>query len=258
MRGPICGLLTLVAVSVLGSHAAGQGAAAGASGIPGRSTAQMQRLPYTAEFKTTRVQTLADGSTITHETTEVMARDSEGRTYQLSSNAFQGDDQGRQTSVNIEDPVAKTHTSWFSPGRRVTVIHQFDRGTMREGCGVSISAQISQSQRADEQFIKPAQEGLGKQTFQGIEARGSRKTISYPEGTIGNSAPLVASFEVWFSSTPGLSGINVHQVSDDPRMGSSTRELVKFTQGEPDLSMFQPPDGYETFTQETHGEVRCP
>jgi hypothetical protein len=258
MRGPICGLLTLVAVSVLGSHAAGQGAAVGASGIPGRSTAQMQRLPYSAEFKTTRVQTLADGSTITHETTEVMARDSEGRTYQLSSSASQGEDQRMHTSVDIDDPVAKTSTHWFVPGRRVTVDHRVDLGAAHTGCGVSISAQVAAPEQTEEQTIKPAQEDLGKQTFQGIEARGSRKTISYPEGTIGNSAPLVASFEVWFSSTPGLSGINVHQVSDDPRMGKTTRELVKFTQGEPDLSMFQPPDGYETLTQETHGEVRCP
>lgn len=256
MRGPICGLLTLVAISVLGSHAAGQGAAVGASGIPGRSTAQQQRLPYTAEFKTTRVQTLGDGSTITHETTEVMARDSQGRIYRLSTTSPQGEEQTTHTAVNIDDSVAKTHTYWFVPGQRVTVVNQADSGASSASCGVPMRA--AEPMAAAVQREKPLMEDLGKQTFQGIEAQGHRTTNSIPEGAIGNSEPLVRTFEVWFSTTPGLSGINLHQVSDDPQAGRSTRELVKFTQGEPDLSMFQPPDGYETLTQETHGEVRCP
>jgi len=37
-----------------------------------------------------------------------------------------------------------------------------------------------------------------------------------------------------------------------------TRELVKFTQGEPDAALFQPPSDYEVVTQETHEEFRCP
>jgi hypothetical protein len=156
-------------------------------------------------------------------------------------------------SVNIDDPGAKTHTSWFLPGRRVTVMNQSDSGA---GCAVNVSAPAVQM--TEERTVKPVQEDLGKQTFQGIEARGHRTTTSYPEGAIGNSAPLAASFEVWFSSSPGYSGINIHQVNDDPRTGKTTRELVKFTQGEPDLTMFQVPEGLETMTQETHMEVRCP
>jgi hypothetical protein len=63
---------------------------------------------------------------------------------------------------------------------------------------------------------------------------------------------------VWFSTTPGFSGINVRQVNDDPLMGKTTRELVSFSQGEPDASMFQPPADYEVATVETHDEVHCP
>jgi hypothetical protein len=63
---------------------------------------------------------------------------------------------------------------------------------------------------------------------------------------------------VWFSTTPGLSGINVRQVNEDPQMGKTTRELVSFSQGEPDASLFQLPADYEVVTQETHDEVRCP
>jgi hypothetical protein len=44
--------------------------------------AQSKPIPrvYTAHFKVTRVQTLANGSTITHESTEIWARDASGRT----------------------------------------------------------------------------------------------------------------------------------------------------------------------------------
>lgn len=257
MRGPIFGTLVLTAVAGLTLTAASQTAAvrqerAAATG----SASQPARLPYTAEFKTTRVQTLGDGSTITHESTQVMARDSQGRTYNLSVSASQGEDQTTHTTVNIDDAAAKTHTFWFVPGQRVTVINQIDPGPMSASCGATNPAPVVQT--AEEPAVRPTREDLGKQTFQGIEARGHRTTTSYPAGAIGNSAPLVSTFEVWFSSTPGLSGINVHQVNDDPQAGKTTRELVKFTQGEPDLTMFQPPEGYETLVQETHGEVRCP
>jgi len=37
-----------------------------------------------------------------------------------------------------------------------------------------------------------------------------------------------------------------------------TRELVRFTQGEPDAALFQQPDGYEVVVKETRDEVHCP
>ena len=64
--------------------------------------------------------------------------------------------------------------------------------------------------------------------------------------------------EVWFSSTPGLAGINVRQVNESPQSGRMTRELVRFTQGEPDAALFLPPDGYEVLVKQTTEEVRCP
>ena len=256
MRGPICGLLTLAAAAGLGLQAAGQVEASRARTVPLSSAAQPQRLAYTAEFKTTRVQTLADGSTITHESTEVLARDSQGRIYNLSSSISQNEEQTVHTSVNINDPAAKTNTYWSVPGQRVTVVNEVDAGAVSASCGGSNLAPVAHA--TEEQRVKPTREDLGKQTFQGIEARGYRTTTTFPAGAIGNSAPLVRTHEVWLSSTPGLSDINVHQVNEDPQAGKTIRELVKFTLGEPDLALFQPPEGYATLNQETHAEVRCP
>jgi hypothetical protein len=105
---------------------------------------------------------------------------------------------------------------------------------------------------------RPTMEDLGKQTFEGIEAHGHRTTFTTPAGTIGNTEPLVSTDEVWFSSAPGLAGINVHQVNENPQTGRMTRELVRFTQGEPDAALFQQPDGYEVVVKETRDEVHCP
>jgi hypothetical protein len=113
-------------------------------------------------------------------------------------------------------------------------------------------------QTEEAQRARPTTEDLGTQTFQGLQAHGQRSTWTIPAGTIGNSEPLAHTGEQWFSTTPGLSGINVHQVNDDPQRGATTRELVRFTQGEPDAAMFQLPQDYEVVVQETHDEVRCP
>jgi hypothetical protein len=121
MRRKLIGALSLVAVAGLAVSAAGQEAPLRQMRVMPPGNAQQQaRLPYTAEFKTTRVQTLADGSTITHVTTETMARDSQGRTLNMSSSNHGPDDQAAHIIVNINDPVAHTHTWWSVPGQRMT------------------------------------------------------------------------------------------------------------------------------------------
>ena len=213
------------------------------------------RLPYTAEFKTTRVQTLADGSTITHETTDTLARDSQGRTYNMSSGTSVGDNPSEYTNVNMNDPIAKTHTFWSTPGQRVFVTNTADQGMTQPSCSAGAQALVLP---ANEQQEKPKSEDLGKKTFEGVEAQGHRTTWTFAPGAIGNSDLLVHSSEVWFSTTPGLEGINVRQVNDDPRMGREVRDLVKFTPGEPDATLFQPPQDYLVEIHEVHNEVRCP
>jgi hypothetical protein len=261
MRGRIYGILTLAAVAGFALSAAGQIAETQLSGVGTRAAApatnrQAGRLPYTAEFRITHVQTLADGSTITRETSEVRARDSQGRTLNTSSTTPATDDQTVHSSVNINDPVAHTHTWWAVPGQRVTVSNMPDPGSAHAACaGTNVAAM---PRATVDPRTKPVVEDLGKQTFQGVEAQGHRSSWTIPARTMGNSDDLVRTDEAWFSTTPGLTGVNVRQVYDDPQSGRTTRELVKFTQGEPDAALFQPPADYEVVTQETREEFRCP
>jgi hypothetical protein len=246
----------------------------------GTGAAQRARLPYTAKFKIMSVQSLANGTTITRESTETIAVDSEGRRLNATFTPATGQAPER-TSFHIFDPVAQTNINWTVPGKSVTVRPMPPRQTGQTGStcwttGVPQETVTAPSERptgAATTLIEigsgkigeslPArpgasadetvQEDLGTQTIQGVVARGTRTTHTTPIGAMGNDAPLVRTMEVWTAQPLGLT---VRQVTDDPRMGKRTRELTELSQSEPDAATFQPPEGYEIVTEELH-EVPC-
>ena len=254
MRRRMGGVLMLAMAAGLGFSAVGQVTATRPR--PVGAPARVAQQPYSAEFKITRVQTLEDGSTITHESTETVARDAQGRWMSSTTTTPLSDQQTSHTNVNVNDPVARTHGFWLVPGQKATVTNMPEPGAARASCAAPPVAPASQT--GEGQHIKPTTEELGTETIQGLEAKGRRVTRTYPAGSIGNSQELVRSDETWFSTTPGLSGILVRQINDDAQMGKITREMVKFTPGDPDPSVFQPPADYEVVTQETRDELRCP
>jgi len=206
------------------------------------------KTPYTAEFKTTNVQTLADGTTITHESTEVRAVDSQGRTM-TSTTTPASTDHAPVIYTSVFDPVARTLTHWTSPGKRATV-----RPT-GEGHGCSPIATEADSSisrplpRAPHE--RPRVEQLGTASVQGVEARGVRTTTTIPAGAVGNDEPLVRTSETWSALTVGLKGLVVREIVDDPRSGKWTKELTNIDQSEPDAAVFQPPAGYEIVKVDT-------
>jgi len=89
--------------------------------------------PYTAEFRITRVQTLANGATITRETKEVMARDSQGRTLTSTQQIPTSDGQRTITSffhVHLPD---RTEINWNSLTKEAHAIHMPPPG-QNPGC----------------------------------------------------------------------------------------------------------------------------
>ena len=69
---------------------------------------------YTAEFKTTPVQTLANGTKITRESTEERAVDSQQRTLNTRTEAPFSVDQTPFTWGNVNDPVENAQITWNS------------------------------------------------------------------------------------------------------------------------------------------------
>ena len=88
----------------------------------------------------------------------------------------------------------------------------------------------------------------------GLEARGTRRTVTTPVGAIGNDRPLVQTREVWFAT--GMMA-PLLQTSTDPRSGTQTSEVVSLDLSEPPLSTFRPPASYQIENDEVH-EIPCP
>lgn len=212
--------------------------------------------PYTAEYKLTHTQRLADGNLINSESKETIAVDSQRRRMTAVTETALYGEQAPRTRVNVFDPVARNHADWTAPGQRAVVVAMPEPGAPR-GCtpnstrGDGVNLGVVRSPRP-----RPVIEDLGTDTFQGIEAHGRRVTTTIPAGEIGNEAPLVRTSEIWTAVAPGLGGLVVRDISDDPQTGRKTRELVSLEEREPDEASFRPPSGYE-IVNKTSPQTSC-
>jgi len=206
--------------------------------------------PYTAELKITRVQTLANGTTITHVTKQTRARDAQGRSVFIEAKLSE-DGQETHSSTDVDDPVAGTHTTWNAVQKKATVVHH-PPPDQRSGCwqapdgyresSTSVGISAMRVERP-----KPVREDLGYTTIQGVQAHGMRTTYLTPAGKAGNDQPLTRVIEDW--NAPSF-GLQVRRLVDDPRTGKLDQELVSLTRGEPDAALFQIPEGYEIVNQD--------
>ena len=84
-------------------------------------------------------------------------------------------------------------------------------------------------------------EQLGKQFIEGVEAEGTRTTVTIPAGEIGNEKPIAIVSERWYS--PELQTVVMTKHSD-PRFGETTYKLTNISRLEPAKSMFEVPADY--------------
>ena len=290
-------LLSFLAVTLLGLPAFGQltGSSLDSHVVVSESNSKnapvahhpIRHQSYTVELKTTTVQTLSDGTTITRESTEIRASDSQRRTlFSTTQKTPFGDQQKTITTVHVNDPVESTQTDWSSQSKVARVLKlptqdqqhgcwQSESGNMHidygvghpvssgrvsignasggigGGAGFSTTLPSSMPRPIHE---PPTSEDLGTTTIQGLEAHGHRFTTVVPAGQIGNDKPLMRVNESWMAS--GL-GFPLRSVNDDPQSGKSTTEVVNLDLSEPPLSAFLPPDDYKVVVEELH-QVTCP
>ena len=264
-------VLFLLSFALLACAAHAQVRVATAGGPDHASSAQ-QFQPYTAEFKITQVQTLADGTTITHEGTEIRARNSAGIT--MGSNTNVSWQMGRMlgTSGGVHDTDGTILANWYSVTKDGHVFKMPPKA-QRHGCWESKSVRMDWNPRTEpppqivfnpvtraaEQMPVPVQRSepniaeLGSIKIQGVEAHGQRITRTVAPDEVGNDQTFVTVEENWVA--PSL-GLELRQSSEDPRTGERTRELVSLTLEEPDRSLFQPPAEYNVTTEELH-PVAC-
>src|ERR1043166_7020716 len=84
-------------------------------------------------------------------------------------------------------------------------------------------------------------EQLGKQTIEGVEAEGTRTTLTIPAGEIGNDRTIEIVTERWYSPELQLVVMTKHS---DPRSGETTYKLTNINRSEPAKSLFEVPAGY--------------
>jgi len=84
-------------------------------------------------------------------------------------------------------------------------------------------------------------ESVGKQFIGGVEAEGTRTTVTIPAGEIGNERPIEIVSERWYS--PELQIIVMTRHSD-PRFGENSYQLTNINRSEPARDLFEVPAGY--------------
>ena len=240
---------------------------------PSLSLAQTPAIPnqpFTAVKKSTTIQKLADGTTITRFMNSTEARDSQGRL--MHKQEFLTPPQGRQAStynVFVQDPAARTTTQWMVPGKDATVrsLPPLPPGVARTSSGGTASSAAFPAQPAAGSTVQLSVSGsnmaptpprtsdpnqaphrpsfqtekLEGKVINGIYAVGTKNTTTFPIGFFGNDRPVVMTREIWTS--PDLKLI-IASTDEDPRSGTTTTELISIDRAEPDPSLFTPPQGY--------------
>lgn len=85
-------------------------------------------------------------------------------------------------------------------------------------------------------------ESLGKQNVDGVEADGTRTTVTIPAGAIGNERAIQIVSERWYSQELQTVVMTKHS---DPRFGETTYRLTSVSRSEPDRSLFDVPAGFD-------------
>ncbi len=218
------------------------------------------------------MQQLANGATITRESTEIRAVDSQQRTFTSSTESRGSADQPSFTWANVDDPVEGTQANWDSQTKTARVIKMppeaerhgcwaTDSGNMRMDYGPATPVEMAAVRQRMKAMISmsgniashPKMEDLGTMTIEGVEAHGQRYTNTIPVGQVGNDKELVTTSENWFAESLGF---NLRSVNDNPMSGRSVTEVTHLDLSEPPLSSFQPPEGYEVTVEEMH-QVPC-
>ena len=236
--------------------------------------------PYSAQAVTEMIQTLADGNRIVRRSNASVYRDSEGRTRREQSinhvGSFAASGEPQQT-IFINDPVAEVNYILDTKNRTARKMDlnmtglsmarkkiaeakarteekttdaqhaehsvQIARGGTFEmrvpgpggiGFGPSMERTALESKNAKK-------ESLGKQNIEGVEAEGTRFTITIAAGEIGNEAPINIVTETWYSSELQTVVMSRHS---DPRMGENTYRLTNINRSEPPHSLFELPSDY--------------
>jgi hypothetical protein len=233
--------------------------------------------PYSAQVVTEHTQTLADGNTINQKQSGALYRDSEGRTRREQALGPIGPvpaDANAPQLVFINDPVAGV--SYVLDARKKTAQKLplgpppppgaasadmmpppgpiVAAGVPHDAEGqVRINVRTSAVRLGGTTVSQPAtQESLGSKVVEGVQAEGTRTTMTIPAGQIGNARPIETVTERWYS--PQLQ-VTVLSTTSDPMVGQTSYRLTNISLAEPPASLFEIPSDYTVTEGPAKGQV---
>jgi hypothetical protein len=206
--------------------------------LEGIEVPPIPKAPFQGMLETEWSRPLADGGTWTLANRRRFARDSEGRVYQerwlLAPKG--GKAKSVMDKIQVVDPVKHIwincsvrlkacETGPFRGDAETTVYKPSPEqsGQLRDGAGIFVH------------------EKIGENTIQGEPTIGMRDTTTYNVGILGNDREFSIVREFWYS--PKL-GFNLLSSRRDGRYGTQKFTMTELTEGEPDASLFDVPQGY--------------
>ena len=243
------------------------GMAFGERGGPGEGQV-VKGAPFKATALSESTQALADGNTIVHKDSALTYRDADGRTRREVTLPARGPEgAAARTLVIVSDPVAgsgfvlepDTRTARQRPsfgGRPRGEGPPSEARGPGEGQGPEGAPPDLERPRPDgpggfrerggmpapPEAAAPAQEtALGTRTIEGLEATGTRRTVTIPAGAIGNTRPIQIVSERWYSAD--LKTV-LMSTEKDPRFGTHTFRLTGIARGDVDKALFEVPADY--------------
>ncbi len=214
--------------------------------------------PYSAQAVTETTQTLADGNRIVQKSTATVYRDSLGRERREQTLPAIGSFTPQADSpqiISISDPVAGVNYSLNSKERVAIKLptptlpppppggadRKFDIIVNNAGIAPGAVPPPVMIYKANPNPKTPHIEQLGWKLIEGIQAEGTRSTITIPAGEVGNERPIEIIDEQWRS--PDLQ-VMVYSKHVDPRFGENVYSLTNISRAEPAASLFQVPADY--------------
>lgn len=193
----------------------------------GINIADIADAPFSATVVIELERYWPDGSSQIRRTINLIGRDSTGRTHNetrtLMPEYFHGSP--ALVSVRLFDPMTRIRTT-YDPALKV--------------------ARQEFVQKSNEEASPPnpavRTENLGTSALNGLQARGTRRTITIPAKQSGTGDPVEVVDESWYSEDLQIT-LLVHR--SDPRVGELTVGVSGLKREEPPVSMFEVPKGYK-------------
>lgn len=196
--------------------------------------------PFFATLHTDWVRGSPDSGTFTLVNERRIARDSSGRIYQecwflVPKN---GNVKSQMNAIQISDPNAHTlYTCMLLVTPKVCTLTYYlpSTATVYNVTGVPAGPLPN-----DAGYV--TREDIGHQTMLGLDTAGTRETVTYNPGVIGNDQKINLTREYWYADQLG---INVLSKRTDPSFGTQLFTITEITLSEPDAELFELPKDFK-------------